>query len=102
MRITCTLILTSLLALTLPAHAQEGKPSADSAVYKVEFTEDQVRACVVGCATGEEAYSIAILLAEHASTLEAPPTIKVFATDIDELGLEMAASDVTRRVLRNM
>jgi two-component system CheB/CheR fusion protein len=29
---------------------------------------DQVRVCVMGCATGEEAYSIAILLSEHAST----------------------------------
>jgi two-component system CheB/CheR fusion protein len=40
----------------------------------------------VGCATGEEAYSIAILLSEHASTLENPPQIQIFATDIDEKG----------------
>jgi two-component system, chemotaxis family, CheB/CheR fusion protein len=50
----------------------------------------EVRACVVGCASGEEAYSIAILLCEHASTLDNPPRIKIFATDIDERGLEMA------------
>ena len=59
-------------------------------LFEGKTTEDQVRACVVGCSTGEEAYSIAVLLAEQASTLKAPPTIKVFATDIDELGLEMA------------
>ena len=59
-------------------------------LFESKTTEDQVRACIVGCATGEEAYSIAILLAEHASTLEAPPAIKVFATDIDERSLEMA------------
>ena len=51
---------------------------------------DDVRACIVGCATGEEAYSIAILLAEHASTLKDPPKIQVFATDIDQRGLEIA------------
>ncbi len=51
---------------------------------------DEVRACVVGCASGEEAYSIAILLCEHASLLDNPPRIKIFATDIDERGLEMA------------
>ena len=59
-------------------------------LFEGKTTEDQVRACIVGCATGEEAYSIAILLAEQASTLEAPPTVKIFATDIDERGLEMA------------
>ncbi len=45
---------------------------------------DHVRAWVAGCASGEEAYSIAMLLCEHASTLQAPPRIQVFATDIDE------------------
>ncbi len=59
-------------------------------LFEGRTADDQVRACVVGCASGEEAYSIAILLAEHAATLDAPPAIKVFATDIDERGLETA------------
>jgi two-component system CheB/CheR fusion protein len=50
----------------------------------------QVRVGVVGCASGEEAYSIAILLCEHAFTLDNPPKLQIFATDIDERGLEMA------------
>lgn len=45
---------------------------------------DQVRVWVAGCATGEEAYSIAMLLYEHASRLDSPPAIQVFATDIDD------------------
>jgi len=41
---------------------------------------EQVRAWVAGCATGEEAYSLAMLLAEHnAATLDPPATL-VFAT----------------------
>ncbi len=52
--------------------------------------ESQVRVCVVGCASGEEAYSVAILLSEYASSLHRPPQIKVFATDIDERGLDFA------------
>ena len=51
---------------------------------------DQVRACVMGCSTGEEAYSVAILLSEHASTLANAPKIQVFATDIDEGSLTTA------------
>ena len=46
--------------------------------------EDEVRVWVVGCATGEEAYSIAMLLCEHCKRLENPPKVQVFATDIDE------------------
>ena len=49
--------------------------------------EDHVRVWVVGCATGEEAYSIAMLLCEHAERLDAPPPIQVFATDIDDAAI---------------
>jgi two-component system CheB/CheR fusion protein len=51
---------------------------------------DCVRAWVPACASGEEAYSIAILLAEHARTLDAPPAIQVFATDLDEEAIAVA------------
>jgi two-component system, chemotaxis family, CheB/CheR fusion protein len=43
-----------------------------------------LRAWVAGCATGEEAYSLAMMLCEQASLLPQPPKIHVFATDIDE------------------
>jgi two-component system, chemotaxis family, CheB/CheR fusion protein len=45
---------------------------------------DEVRVWSAGCATGEEAYSLAMLLAEYRSKLDDPPKIQVFATDIDE------------------
>jgi len=51
---------------------------------------DPVRVWVVGCATGEEAYSIAMLLCEHAERLDAPPSIQLFATDIDEQAVHEA------------
>jgi two-component system, chemotaxis family, CheB/CheR fusion protein len=47
---------------------------------------DALRVWVVGCATGEEVYSIAMVLAEHAATLPDPPRLQLFATDIDEHG----------------
>jgi chemotaxis methyl-accepting protein methylase/signal transduction histidine kinase len=46
--------------------------------------EGAVRLWVPGCATGEEAYSLAILLREHMSSLRVAPKVQVFATDIDE------------------
>jgi two-component system CheB/CheR fusion protein len=51
---------------------------------------DTVRVWVPGCSTGEEAYSIAILMREHMATLPAPPRVQVFATDIDEPALAAA------------
>jgi two-component system, chemotaxis family, CheB/CheR fusion protein len=54
----------------------------------------QVRVWVLGCATGEEAYSIAILLREHMVRLDSPPQIQIFATDID--GRALAAARVGR------
>ncbi|HWK90395.1 MAG TPA: chemotaxis protein CheB, partial [Longimicrobium sp.] len=55
-------------------------------LFEGKGPDDAVRVWVAGCATGEEAYSLAILLAEHAATLEQPPQIQMFATDIDEKG----------------
>ena len=52
--------------------------------------DDQVRVWVTACATGEEAYSVAMLLDEHAQTLDQPPAIQVFATDIDDTSIARA------------
>lgn len=43
----------------------------------------QIRAWSTGCSTGEEAYSLAILLAEHQEALKQSFKMQVFATDID-------------------
>jgi len=50
----------------------------------------QVRVWVLGCATGEEAYSIGILLREHIATLDSAPQVQIFATDIDGRALATA------------
>ena len=48
---------------------------------------DPVRVWVPGCATGEEAYSIAMLLQERIDGLSHPPEVQIFATDIDEAAI---------------
>ena len=49
-----------------------------------------VRAWVAGCSTGEEAYSLAIMLQEESERLRKDFIIQIFATDIDSLALEKA------------
>ena len=50
-------------------------------LFQGKGPDGAVRVWVAGCATGEEAWSIAILLAEHAATLAHPPACQLFATD---------------------
>lgn len=49
-----------------------------------------VRVWICGCSTGEEAYSIAILLQEHIQTLKQSFRVQVFATDVDARAIERA------------
>ncbi|WP_052384002.1 EAL domain-containing protein [Litchfieldella xinjiangensis] len=48
------------------------------------------RIWVAGCATGEEAYSIAMLFDEVWGNTWKPPSIQIFATDIDDHALAIA------------
>ena len=52
--------------------------------------DDVVRVWVPGCATGEEVYSVAILLREGMERMGAAPRVQIFATDIDERALAIA------------
>jgi len=45
--------------------------------------DEMIRVWVAGCATGEEAYSMAMALSDAVATLSAAPRFQVFATDID-------------------
>ena len=51
---------------------------------------DEVRAWCVACATGEEAYSVAMLVSEYAAKLDDPPKIQIFASDIAESAIAAA------------
>ena len=60
------------------------------ALFENAGRDDSVRAWVAGCATGEEAYSLSILLREACEKRIEPPTVQIFATDIDERALAVA------------
>src|SRR5665648_237022 len=55
---------------------------------------DPVRVWVPGCSTGEEAYSIAMLLQEQAGSVKRNVLAQVFATDIDAEAIERARAGV--------
>ena len=52
--------------------------------------DDTIRVWIPACATGEEAYSIAILLREAARRMGNLPRFQLFATDIDENAIAVA------------
>jgi two-component system, chemotaxis family, CheB/CheR fusion protein len=52
--------------------------------------EEQVRVWVAGCASGEEAYSLAIALAEALGATAFRDRVKIYATDVDEEALARA------------
>ena len=52
--------------------------------------EQPIRVWVTGCSSGEEAYSIAILLSEEMARQKIQTRVQIFATDIDENALDIA------------
>ena len=59
-------------------------------IFQGRETGQSIRVWVAGCATGEEAYSIGMLLLEKATRHETRPHIQVFATDLDVRALASA------------
>jgi len=61
----------------------EGKP-----------TGSVIRVWSIGCSTGEEAYSLAILLQEYMESYKLEYTVQVFATDIDSRAIATARTGI--------
>ncbi|MBD2494131.1 chemotaxis protein CheB [Nostoc sp. FACHB-280] len=63
-------------------------------IIKERNSHSPIRIWVVGCSTGEEAYSIAICLLEYLHNQNINRQIQVFATDINEIAIEKARTGV--------
>jgi two-component system, chemotaxis family, CheB/CheR fusion protein len=59
-------------------------------IFQGKGQGDTVRVWTPACASGEETYSLAILLIEHARTMENPPAIQVFGCDLEDDAIEAA------------
>ncbi|MEM7246462.1 MAG: chemotaxis protein CheB [Acidobacteriota bacterium] len=77
-----------------PAAFRTIETAAIPALVERALETGHMRAWVTACSTGEEAYSLAMVLldalGEHADEID----LRVFATDVDELALERAAQGV--------
>jgi two-component system CheB/CheR fusion protein len=59
-------------------------------LLKERRADDTLRIWVLGCSTGEEAYSLAMLVREATAAMDTPPHVQIFATDIDARALAVA------------
>ncbi|AMQ56494.1 hypothetical protein AO498_08700 [Algoriphagus sanaruensis] len=61
----------------------------------VQVPENNIlRIWVVGCSSGQEVYSIAMLLADHIAELKLNIDFKIFATDLDKEALQVASKGI--------
>ncbi|ASU36610.1 CheR family methyltransferase [Mucilaginibacter xinganensis] len=58
---------------------------------------EAIRIWVAGCATGEEAYSIAICLQEYLGDKASARKIQIFATDVSEIAIARARTGIYRQ-----
>jgi len=59
-------------------------------LFDGKTSADQVRIWVVASATGEEAYSLAMLCTEHMRSMVDAPKVQIFATDLDDSAISTA------------
>ena len=63
-------------------------------IFEEKPADGTIRVWVAGCSTGEEAYSIAILLHERNEIVKQGHSIQVFATDLDAQAISTARAGV--------
>jgi two-component system CheB/CheR fusion protein len=102
-------LLISVTNFFRDADAFEALEALVPRLFHGKGPSDTVRVWVPACATGEEAYSLAILLQEQARRQNGAPKIQVFASDLDEQVVRVAregrypatiAADVSEERLR--
>jgi two-component system, chemotaxis family, CheB/CheR fusion protein len=70
-------------------------------LFSGKGADDRVRVWSVGCSTGEEPYSLAMLLLEHAETLAERPQLQIFASDLHDASLERARHGVYPSIIES-
>ncbi len=87
-------ILISVTAFFRDREAFEVLRQAISEICQGKDAVNEIRVWVAGCASGEEAYSIAMLVANELGDQLLSHRVQIFATDIDEEALNVARRGV--------
>nr|WP_329959326.1 CheR family methyltransferase [Paenibacillus athensensis] len=64
------------------------------ALFEQKKHDREMRVWIAGCSTGEEAYSLAILIREYMDKVGEEYTVKMFATDLDKDSVEFAGHGI--------
>ena len=64
------------------------------ALFEHKDEHNEIRVWSIGCATGEEAYGLAIMLFEYAAKIDFRPHIQIFASDLDERSIAHAREGI--------
>ncbi|WP_323766138.1 chemotaxis protein CheB [Marinovum sp.] len=83
-------LLISVTAFFRDRDAFRALETAIDQMLATKAPGETIRVWVPGCATGEEAYSIAMLLRDRIDAAQSAQRIQIFATDIDENALDLA------------
>ncbi|MEQ8406390.1 MAG: chemotaxis protein CheB [Oceanicaulis sp.] len=83
-------LLISVTQFFRDADAFEALAEHVVAPLMADIPEEGLRAWSVGCATGEEVYSLAMVVLEQAEKHKVSAPIQIFATDLDEGALKVA------------
>lgn len=65
-------------------------------IYPLVKEKKTIRIWSIACSTGEEAYSLAILVSEYMDKMHLNPDIKIFATDVDSNSISFAQKGIYR------
>lgn len=85
------------------AFAKVARLIAPELLHRAASERRSIRIWVAGCASGEEAYSLAMILAEAATDFPAPIEFQIFATDVHKgLLAEAARGEYTSERLQNV
>ncbi|HXS26948.1 MAG TPA: CheR family methyltransferase [Steroidobacteraceae bacterium] len=94
----CQDILISVTNFFRNAEAFEAlKANVLPRLFRDRGRQDPVRVWVLGCSTGEEAYSLAIVLAEYVSEMRHVGPVALYATDLNNSSIDRARVGVYPR-----
>lgn len=90
-----TLFKEMLIGVTSFFRDKEAFASLEKNVIpNLDYTRPQIRVWNCACSTGEEVYSIAMLLSEYIEKNRLNCSFKIFATDVDPVAVEIAGRGI--------